>query len=77
MTYNPTIANVISVTHFNIICEGGNTLNIECLGISMQYDVYLSTTSINFGEIKIDSTTSRLLTINNESDMPTTFEFFN
>ena len=37
----------------------------------------LSSKSIHFGEVQLTSTTNRLLNIINDSDQPTTFQFFN
>ena len=52
-------------------------MTLECLGTGMTFNVFLSDMNINFGEIRLGKTTSRLLTINNDSDLPTSFEFFN
>jgi hypothetical protein len=32
--------------------------------------------SIHFGEVQLGSNTNRLLNINNDSDLPTSFQFF-
>ena len=37
----------------------------------------LSNHSLNFGEIRLGKTISRMFTINNHSELPTKFEFFN
>lgn len=52
-------------------------MNFECTGIATGFLFYFNTMSINFGEIKLGSTTNRLLTVNNDSDLPAKFEFFN
>ncbi len=52
-------------------------MTLECLGTGMTFNVFLNAMSINFGEIHLGKTTSRLLTINNDSDLSTSFEFFN
>eukprot|EP00825_Cyclidium_porcatum_P019922 TRINITY_DN22798_c0_g1_i3.p1 TRINITY_DN22798_c0_g1~~TRINITY_DN22798_c0_g1_i3.p1 ORF type:complete len:218 (-),score=41.59 TRINITY_DN22798_c0_g1_i3:59-712(-) len=57
-----------------------DSINAEymgCEGQAQGYSVHLSTNSINYGEIKIGNSTSRLLLIHNDSDLPVTFEFFN
>jgi hypothetical protein len=65
------------VAHYRIQCQGGNDVIFECLGHSTGFLAKLSTSSINFGEVKIESETSRLLTIHNDSDLPFLFEFYN
>ena len=70
-TFSPRITEMVSVTHFQIVCAGGNTMTLECLGTGMTFNVFLSSISLNFGEIRLGKTTSRLLTINNDSDLPT------
>ena len=77
ITFRPTVVSLISVAHFNIECPGGNLLTFECTGIAVGYEVQLSSMSINFGEVKINNSSSRLLTINNESETTTKYEFFN
>lgn len=41
------------------------------------FEVSLSNTSVNFGEVRLGKTVSRMFTINNHSELPTKFEFFN
>lgn len=77
ITYKPTVVNLISVAHFDVECPGGNLLTFECSGVGTGYVVFLSTQSINFGETRLRSEKSRLLTIHNESETPTKYEFFN
>ena len=55
---------------------GGNELKISTMGQANGIDVYLSNKSIHFGEVQQTGTTNRLLNIINESDQPTTFQFF-
>lgn len=42
----------------------------------MGTEVSLSSKSIHFGEVQLESTTNRLLNICNNSDQPTSFQFF-
>ena len=76
VTYSPSIVNLISCTHYNIICTGGNTIQFESKGEASGLDIKLSADSINFGEIKLGSTTSRMLLLQNDSDLPAVFQFY-
>lgn len=40
------------------------------------YDVQLSSKSVHFGEVQTEQTTNRLLNVVNNSDLPTSFQFF-
>ena len=77
ITFKPTVVNLISVAHFSVECPGGNSLNFECSGVGTGYVVFLSTQSINFGETRLGAEKSHLLTIHNESETQTKYEFFN
>ena len=77
ITFKPAVVNLISVAHFNVECPGGNSLSFECSGVGTGYVVFLSSQSINFGETRLGSEKSHLLTIHNESETPTKYEFFN
>lgn len=52
---------------------GGNTLKLVVSGEALGMDVMLSTKSIHFGEVQLQSTTNRLLNICNDSSEPTSF----
>lgn len=43
------------------------------MGEAEGFDVHLSTRSINFGEVKIGSDASRMIMLNNESDLTAKF----
>lgn len=64
------------MVRYRVSCQGGNDLYFDCIGTAAPYKVYLSENSINFGEIKIGNTASRLLTIHNDSELPTSFQFY-
>lgn len=76
INYLPLICNVSNLSRFRVHCEGGNELKIACRGYSSPFDVKLNTRSINFGEIKLESSLSRALTIVNSSELETTYQFF-
>ena len=77
VTYNPAIVDLISCTHFKIDCTGGNTVDFECKGVASGVDVAFNQKSVNFGEIKLGQQTSRLLVLQNSSDIPAQFCIFN
>jgi hypothetical protein len=76
-TFIPTIVGQCTSTQFKIDVVGGNELKLTCKGESQGIDVMLSSKSIQFGEVQMESATNRLLNIMNQSDQPTTFQFFN
>ena len=45
-------------------------------GSARRFNVHFSTNSINFGEIKLEHSCTKVLTITNESDLETDFEFY-
>lgn len=77
ITYSPSIVDLISCSHFNINCSGGNVVDFECKGVASGVDVSFNQKSINFGEIKLGQQISRLLVLQNNSDIPTQFQVFN
>ena len=55
------------------MCPGGNNVIFECTATATGFEVEASTDSVNFGEVKIGTNTSRLLTLTNDSDLPVPF----
>ena len=49
---------------------------MSCVGHSSKFNVYFQQNSLNFGEIKLDSSSAKVLTIINNSEMETEFEFY-
>lgn len=76
-TFLPTIVGQCTNTQFKIDVVGGNELKLTCKGEANGIDVMLSNKSIQFGEVQMESATNRLLNIINQSDQPTSFQFFN
>ena len=76
VTYTPQIAGVKSCTMFKVSAFGGNEIEFSCKGQADGYDVALSSTTIQFGEVQVEQTTNRLLNVVNNSDLPTSFQFF-
>lgn len=61
----------MALSEVQIICESGNTINLRLKGNSKKFNVSMSTNSINFGEVKLDSTLNKVLTFFNNSDLET------
>ena len=76
VTYAPNIVGQYTNSQFIIKVLGGNEMKLCCLGQANGNDVCLSNKSVHFGEVQLTSTTNRLLNIINDSDQPTTFQFF-
>jgi hypothetical protein len=68
VTYTPTLPGTITCTQYSINIHGGNELRFSAMGQSLGNNVYLSNTSIHFGEVQLESTTNRLLNVCNDSD---------
>lgn len=76
VSYQPGFADWRSINNFRVRCENGNELGLTLRGSSRRFNVYLSTASLNFGEVKLESTATRVLTIVNDSELDTDFEFY-
>lgn len=76
VTYTPLIAGVKSFCLFKVSAFGGNQIEFSCRGEADGYDVDLSAKSVHFGEVQAEQTTNRLLNVVNNSDLPTSFQFF-
>lgn len=61
---------------FKVSAFGGNQIEFSCRGEADGYDVELSAKSVHFGEVQAEQTTNRLLNVVNNSDLPTSFQFF-
>ena len=64
-TFLPTIVGQCTNTQFKIDVVGGNELKLTCKGEANGIDVMLSSKSIQFGEVQMESATNRLLNIIN------------
>ena len=76
VTYTPQIAGVKSFTLFKVSAFGGNQIEFSCQGQADGYNVELSSKTVQFGEVQVQQTTNRLLNVMNNSDLPTSFQFF-
>ena len=73
VSYLPGFADWKSISNFSDKCESGNQLPLSLRGASRRFNVYFSANSINFGEVKLDTTSTRVLTITNDSELDTDF----
>lgn len=48
---------------------------MSCKGEAEGYSVCLSANSVHFGEVAIENSTNRLINVQNNNDMPATFQF--
>lgn len=72
----PSVVGQTSCTQYRVKVVGGNDLNFSCVGQADGFNVSLNVKSIHFGEVQIGNNTNRLLNICNDSELPTTFQFF-
>lgn len=73
VSYLPRFTDWRSIGNFNVQCESGNQLPLSLKGASRRFNVYFSASSINFGEVKLDTTSTRVLTLTNDSELDTDF----
>ncbi|EAR97146.2 MSP (major sperm protein) domain protein (macronuclear) [Tetrahymena thermophila SB210] len=76
ITYKPQVEGLCSIAHWKIEAPGGNSAQISAIGDAEGFNIRLSDQSINFGEVKIETEASRILTIYNDSDLPTKYQFY-
>ena len=76
LVYTPQFCDHDDLSKFKMICESGNQQDLKLQGRSKRFAVSLSSQSINFGEIKLDNFSSKVLTLANTSEMEAEFEFF-
>jgi hypothetical protein len=67
VNYTPNFVDVRTLNNFNLLCESGNQIPLNLKGHSKRFKVSFNTNSINFGEVKLDSTCTKVLTISNDS----------
>jgi cilia- and flagella-associated protein 65 len=72
--YKPMNWDLYSCSHFKLICEGGNTIDLDCSGQALSQSCRLSCSFVNFGEIKIGANTSRMISLHNDSDTHCVYE---
>jgi hypothetical protein len=65
--FTPGFADCNTTGNFKIACASGNELPLVLRGKSHRFKVSFNTTSINFGEVKLEGSCTKVLTINNDS----------
>ena len=76
LCYTPRFVDYEDISKFKMICESGNQIDLFLKGTSTKFSVALNTSSVNFGEVKLDCTSSKAITLTNSSELETDFEFF-
>lgn len=76
VNYTPSFVDCRTINNFTLVCNNGNQLPINLRGNSKRFNVYFNTSSLNFGEIKLENTSTKVLTITNDSELDTDFEFY-
>lgn len=71
--YQPKFVDSFTLSNARIVCESGNKIGLRLKGYSHRFNVNFSANSLNFGEVKLDSTLNRVLTLYNNSDSDTEF----
>jgi hypothetical protein len=69
INYSPNFVDLKTINNFNLICDHGNQIPLSLKGNSKRFNVYFNTNSINFGEIKLENTSTKVLTISNDSEL--------
>jgi hypothetical protein len=71
VTYTPLIQEIITCANFKINCNAGNELNFCVKGEAEGFQVDLSSKTLHFGEVNVETETNRILNVVNNSDLPT------
>jgi hypothetical protein len=71
VNYQPKFVDTFTLSGAKLQCESGNEVNLNLKGYSHRFNVTFSTNSINFGEIKLETTLNKVLTIYNNSELDT------
>lgn len=75
--YSPTIVGLYSCVHYKVRVKGGNEDEFTCLGQALGLQVSLSTKSVQFGEVTLGKTTSRVVYVQNLTKQQAIFQFVN
>ena len=71
ITFAPGFVDTRIIANFKVVCTSGNTLPLSLKGYSRRFNVAFNSNSINFGEIKLDNTCTKVLTLTNNSELST------
>eukprot|EP00201_Polytomella_parva_P002062 CAMPEP_0175076276 /NCGR_PEP_ID=MMETSP0052_2-20121109/22612_1 /TAXON_ID=51329 ORGANISM="Polytomella parva, Strain SAG 63-3" /NCGR_SAMPLE_ID=MMETSP0052_2 /ASSEMBLY_ACC=CAM_ASM_000194 /LENGTH=531 /DNA_ID=CAMNT_0016345347 /DNA_START=36 /DNA_END=1628 /DNA_ORIENTATION=- len=74
VSYTPLQNGMFSSEHFTLSTPGGNKLNLNLRGFASEPRVSLSAQCINFGSAPVNSSVSRVLYLQNHSDIPVMYD---
>jgi hypothetical protein len=74
--YQTKYPNYFISDTYEIRTFGGNKNRFSCLGYTLPLNTRVNARYVNFGSIELTEQTTRLIRIYNESDEPTTYQFF-
>jgi len=74
--YTPFVVYMLSSKNYIITTDSGNSQRFTCLGSAVGLQVALSSKVCNFGEVKSGNSTSRIITVDNSSNLPCSYKFF-
>lgn len=75
VTYTPKHTGTFSSENFTLSTAGGNKLNLNLRGNAMGPNVTFSARMFNFGNVVADTLATRVLYIQNHSDVPVSYDF--
>mgnify|MGYP002883500350 CR=1 FL=1 len=75
VSYTPASEGMFSSESFSVSCLGGNAEELKVQGSAVGPAVSLSAESLSFGSVQAKSSSSRVLCIQNQSDVPVTYQF--
>jgi hypothetical protein len=74
--YVTNYPNYLSHETFEVKTIGGNKNRFLCSGNSLALTSHISAKNVNFNSMELTSTTTKLIRLYNDSDVPTTYQFF-
>jgi hypothetical protein len=74
--FTPTIVGMFSARNYVLTTESGNSQQFGCIGYSLGVDVFFSSKVCNFGEVRGDTSTSRQVTLHNQSTVPVSYSLY-
>eukprot|EP00727_Mastigamoeba_balamuthi_P004565 m51a1_g14106 hypothetical protein (1624) ;mRNA; f:105409-110926 len=75
VTFAAAVVGARAAETFSVAVERGNAPRLSCSGTAVGPTVALSTSSVCFGSIAVGTTTSRILTLRNDSDEAAYYQF--
>lgn len=75
IVYSPKSAGTFSCQTYTLSTPGGNKITLVCQGTAVGPQLRLSSRVFNFGNVKAGQSPSKVLYLENCSDVPLAFEF--